>query len=129
MDLKTWLRERRTALLFVGIVVPALGVLTFWDVIGSDWPLWLACYVVGLPAGVAVVWGRQRLSDTFTRLTRSQRMLICSLAVAALWCLLVLVEHDRSAATWMTAAVALLWGAYVLFSRGIDKVWSRLLRR
>lgn len=129
MDLTTWLRERRSLLLIVAILVPAVGIWTFWDVIQPDWPFWLACFGLGLPAGICVAWGLQRLSDRFMRLRRTKRMLIRIVALAALWCLLVLVEHDRSSATWMTAAVALLWGAYILFAGGIEKAWLSLRRR
>jgi hypothetical protein len=129
MNLKAWLRERHRTLLAVGLLVPVLITLTFWSVIRSEWPFWLACYVVGFPAGVFVVWGRNRLSDVFSRLTKSQRMLLRCIALVALWCLLVLFEHDLSEANWITAAVALFWGGYVLFSRVVDSVWSHIRRR
>ena len=129
MNLGRWFRERRTTLLVVGILVPALATLTFWNVVQSEWPLLLACYLVGFPGAIAVVWSRRQLCDAFAGLTRIQRMLLRCLVIVAFWCLIVLVEHDWSEASWTAAAVALFWGGYLTFSHGVDAVWSRIRRR
>lgn len=131
--MKTWLRERRLTLLLVGVGVPALSVLSFRSLNESEWPFWLACFVIGFPAGIFYIWARQRGRDVWERLERPQRILLRCVAIAVLWCLLVLLEHDRSdrliLASSMTALVVLFWGGYMLFSRTVDTVWSRIRRR
>lgn len=129
MNLRSWFRERRTTLLVVGILVPALATLTFWNVVRSEWPFWLACYAVGFPTAIALTWGRKQLSETFGGFAKSHRMLLRCLAIVSLWCLLVLVEHDWSEASWTAAAAALLWGGFLAFSRGADTIWSRIRKR
>jgi hypothetical protein len=128
-----WLRERRFMLLFVGVAVPLMFAIGFWRVIRPDWPFWVACYVVGFPGGVLVAWGRQRLSGSWTRLRKPQRILLRCLAVAALWSWLVLLPDNRSDrfldATAITTAVLLLWGGYAVFSRVIDRLWLRIRRQ
>lgn len=52
-----WLRERRFTLLVVGVAVPLIAAISFWSVIRPHWPFWLACYILGLPAGIVVTWG------------------------------------------------------------------------
>ena len=120
-------------LLFVGVAVPLMFAIGFWRVIRPDWPFWVACYVVGFPGGVLVAWGRQRLSGSWTRLRKPQRILLRCLAVAALWSWLVLLPDNRSDrfldATAITTAVLLLWGGYAVFSRVIDRLWLRIRRQ
>jgi hypothetical protein len=103
--------------------------LTFWSSIRSDWALWPACVLVGFAAAVLIIKARRRGREVWTRLKSRERILVRSLAIAALWCMLALLEHDRLEASWMTAAVALFWGAYALFSRTVDGIWLRMRRR
>jgi protein-S-isoprenylcysteine O-methyltransferase Ste14 len=103
--------------------------LTFWSTIRSDWALWPACVLVGFAAAVLIIKTRRRGREVWTRLRSRERILVRCLAIAALWCMLVLLEHDRLEASWMTAAVTLFWGAYALFSRTVDGIWSRMRKR
>jgi hypothetical protein len=89
---------------------------------------WLACLVVGFAAAVLIVWARRRGKEVWSRLKTRERIIARCLAIAALWCMLALFEHDRFEASWMTIAVALFWGAYSLFSHAVDGVWSRMRR-
>ena len=95
---------------------------------GSSLAFWLGCIVVGLVAAFSITWALRRGKEVWVSLRRRERIFARCLAIAALWCILALLEHDRLVATWMTAAVALLWGAYLLFSRAIDGIWSRMRR-
>ena len=70
--MKEWLRDRRLTLWVVGIVVPLLTVLCFWSTIHPGWPFWLACYIVGLPAGIAVMWVRHRGDEFWSQLEKRQ---------------------------------------------------------
>jgi hypothetical protein len=125
--MRRWLWDRRYSLLIVGVVVPiavaAVAVLCFWSVIRPEWGFYLACYVVGFPAGILVVWGFQRGKEAWLHLGRRLRILLVCIAFGVLWCAIGLSEHDWSEACWMTAAVALFCGGYVLFSRTVDRVW------
>ena len=120
-------------LLVVGIGVPVMILINFWSVIRSEWPFWLACYALALPASVVAMWGSQRLADVWSSLTGRQRVLLRCLAVCALWALLVLLPDNRSDrfldATAITAAALLFWGAYAVFSRVADKIWFSIRRR
>ena len=131
--MKEWLRDRRLTLWVVGIVVPLLTVLCFWSTIRPDWPCWLACDIVGLPAGAAVIWFRHRGGEFWSQLERRQRILLRCLAVVTLWSLLFLQSSDRSSrfltATAVTVVLLLFWASYVLFSRLIDRIWSRIRTR
>jgi hypothetical protein len=130
--MKKWLHEKRRGLLLVAVVVPVIGVIVFWSVIRPEWPLWLACYVVGLPAGVVAVWGRQQVVDRWSGLERRQRVLLRCIAAVSLWSLAVLAGSgpDRVfTATVETGFLLLLWASYALFSRLMDRIWSRIRRR
>lgn len=94
----------------------------------SSLAFWLGCFAVGLVAAVLIIWGRHRGKQVWTRLGRREQILVRCVAIAALWCMLALVEHDLFEASWMTGAVALFWGAYALFSRTVDGIWSRVRR-
>ncbi len=76
----------------------------------SSLAFWLACIAVGFAGAALIIWARHRGKQVWTRLGRRQRILVRCLALAGLWCMLALVEHDRLEASWMTAAVALFWG-------------------
>lgn len=131
--MKEWLRDQRLTLLLVGVAVPLMGVLCFWSTIRPDWPFWIACYIIGFPAGVAVIWVRQSCGDLWIRLTTRQRVLLRWLAVFTLWSLLFLQSSERSkrflTATAMSVVLLLFWGSYVVFSRLLDRIWSRIRRR
>jgi len=101
---------------------------TFGNTSLSDWLIGLACLVVGVTSASLIFWVRHRAKEVWTRLRRRERMLVRCVAIAALWCMLALLEHDRLEASWMTASVALLWGAYAVFSRTVDGIWSRMRR-
>lgn len=131
--MKEWLRDRRSTLWVVCIVVPLLAVLCFWSTIRPDWPFWLACYIVGLPAGIAVIWVRHKGSGFWSQLEKRRRIMLRCLAVVTLWSLLFLQSSDRSSrfltATAVTVVLLLFWASYVLFSRVIDRIWSRIRTR
>jgi len=131
--MKEWLRDRRLTLWIVGIVVPLLTVLCFWSTIRPDWPFWLACYIVGIPAGVAVIWVRHRGGEFWSQLEKRQRILLRCIAVLTLWSLLFLQSSDRPnrflTATALTVILLLFWASYVLFSRVIHRVWSQIRTR
>ena len=131
--MKEWLRDRRLTLWVVGIVVPLLTVLCFWSTIRPDWPFWLACYIVGLPAGIAVIWTRHKGREFWSQLERRQRIVLRCLAVVTLWSLLFLQSSDRSSrfltATVLTAVLLLFWASYILFSLVINRIWSRIRTR
>lgn len=132
--MKEWLRDRRFTLWLVGIAVPLLMLLCFWSTIRPDWPFWLACYIVGLPAGIAVIWVRQKGSEFWSQVGARQRVMLRCLAVATLWALLFLQSSERSSGRYLTSTaitvvLLLFWGSYVLFSRLIDKIWSRIHTR
>lgn len=133
VSMKEWLRERRLTLLLVGVAVPLMIAVSFWNVIRPDWPSWLACYLVGFPAAIAGIWVFQRGGIFWARLKTRQRVLLRCLAVAALWSLLVLSAQNRShrflEASATTAAALLLWGVYTVFCHVIDRVLSRVRRR
>ena len=95
----------------------------------SSLAFWLACIAVGTAAAILIVWARRRGKDVWTRLRRRERILVRCLALASLWCMIALVEHDRLEASWITAAAALFWVAYALFSRAVDGIWSRIRGR
>jgi len=94
----------------------------------SSLAFWLGCLAVGLSAVVLIIWGRHRGKQVWTRLGRREQILLRCVAIAVLWCILALVEHDRLEASWMTGVVALFWGGYALFSRTVDGIWSRIRR-
>jgi hypothetical protein len=131
--MKEWLRDQRLTLLLVGVAVPLMGVLCFSSTIRPGWPFWIACYIIGLPAGVAVIWVRQSGADLWIRLTTLQRILLRCLAVFTLWSVLFLQLSERSnrflTATAMSVVLLLFWGSYVVFSRLLDRIWSRIRRR
>lgn len=131
--MQRWLQERLLILIVAGAAVPVLLAMCFWDLIRPEWQFWLVCYPVGLIGGIFYLWGRQRGRDIMTRFTRRQRILMRCLALVILWCVLVLLQHgqaDRStSAGWMTVAVAVLWGGYLLFSAALDSIWTRVRRR
>jgi len=102
--------------------------LIFWSAIRFDWLFWPACLVVGITAAVLITRGRRRAKEVWARLRTRERIIVRCLVIAALWCVLALLEHDRIEASWMTATTALFWGAYALFSRIVDGVWSRVRR-
>lgn len=117
----------------VGVAVPFLIALCFWSVVRQDWQFWLACYVVGFPAGVFAIWIRQIGREYWVRLESSTRMMLRTVAMVILWFLLALQNHDRSdrffIATFITVAVALFWGGYALFSRVMDAFVARIRGR
>lgn len=94
----------------------------------SSVAFWLACIAVGFGAASLYIWARHRGKQVWTRFGTRERILVRCFAIAALWCVLAFVEHDRLEASWMTAVVALFWGAYALFSRTVDRFWARMRR-
>jgi hypothetical protein len=95
---------------------------------GSSLAFWLACCVVGFAGAVLIIWTRRRGEEVWPRLRRRERILVQCLAIAAIWCMFALLDHDRLEATWVTLALAVFWGAYALFSRTVDGIWSRMRR-
>jgi hypothetical protein len=128
-----WLRERRFTLLVVGVAVPLIAVMSFWSDIRPEWPLWLACYLVGFPAGIVAIWGRQHVGAFWSRLGTRQRVHIVCFAAVAVWLLLVFFPGNRSNRFFdasATTAVGLLFlGGYAGFSRMIDRIWFRIHKR
>jgi len=125
-----WLRDRWALILAVGTLVPVLMLLVFWDMIRPQWPLWLACYGVALPAALFIAWTRHRGREAWNRRTSGQRMLLRGATILLVWVLFIGLERgasDRIAdATAMAVVVAVFWGGYLMFSRGIDEFWSRI---
>ena len=89
---------------------------------------WLAWSVVGLAGALLYIRARHHGNEVWMRLGRRERILVRCLAIVALWCVLAVVERDWLEASWMTAIVVLFWGAYALFSRAVDGIWSRMRR-
>jgi hypothetical protein len=131
--MREWLLKRRFTLIMVGVGIPILSVLWFWDTIRREWPFWLLCYMVVFPAAITIMWGNYSGSAFWSNLLVWQRMLTRCLAVSALWLLLYLGNRNQSdgapIATVTTATVVLLWGLYLLFGRTVDAVWLRLRRK
>ena len=131
--MKEWLRDRRLTLWVVGIVVPLLTVLCFWSTIRPDWPFWLACYIFGLPAGIAVIWTRHRGRESWSQLERRRRILLRCFTVVTVWSLVFLQSSDRASrvftATVLTIVLLLFWASYILFSLVIERIWSRIRAR
>lgn len=128
-----WLRERRLMLLVVGAAVPLMSAVIFWSVIRPNWPLWLACYLVGLPASIVVIWGRQRVGEYWSRLGMRQRVYLCCVTAAVVWLLLVLFPDNPSNrlldATAITIVGLIFLCCYVVFSRMTDRIWFRIRKR
>ncbi len=101
---------------------------SFWSINLSDWLIGLAFLVVGAAAALLMTRVRHGCKELWIRLRTRERILVRCVAIAALWCMLALLEHDRIEASWMTVSVALLWGAYAVFSRTVDGIWSRIRR-
>jgi hypothetical protein len=131
--MKEWLLERRFVILVVGVGVPLMFTVVFWSDVRPNWPFWLACYLVGLPAGIIVTWGRQRVREFWARLETRQRVLLRCLAVAAIWTITFLQSDDWSdrffTATAVSVILVVLWGSYAVFSHLMDKVLSRARKR
>lgn len=131
--MRKWLWERRLTLALVGVGVPLLTFLSFWNAIQPEWPFWLLCYLVGFPAGIAVVYGRFRGAEFWSSLQTWHRALVRCLAVLALWSLVYLSNQNQPEvsliATAATTALLLLWGLYALFGRTVDAIWLRLRRK
>jgi Mn2+/Fe2+ NRAMP family transporter len=95
---------------------------------GPSLLFWIASCAVGFAAVVTIIWARRRGKEAWSRLRRRERILVRCLAIASIWCIFALLEHDRVEASWVTLTFAAFWGAYLLFSRTIDGIWSRLRR-
>jgi hypothetical protein len=128
-----WLRNRRLMLLAVGAAVPLMIAISFWNVIRTDWPFWLACYFVGLSASIFVIWGRQRVGESWSRLGMRQRVYLVCVAAAFVWLLLVLFPDNPSnrlfEATLAITVGLLFLSCYAVFSRVIDRIWLRIHKR
>jgi len=131
--MREWLRDRRFTLWLVSIAVPLMGVLCFWSTIRPGWPFWVACYIIGLPAGIAVMWVRYRGREFWARLEARQRILRRCLFVVTIWSLLFLQSSNRSDrflwVTVITVVLLLFRASYVLFSRLIDRIWPPIRMR
>jgi len=131
--IKEWLRDRRFTLWLVGIAVPLMIGLCFWSTVRPDWPFWVACYIIGLPAGIAVVWVRFKGREFWARLEMRQRILLRCLFVLTIWSLVFLQSSNRSGrflwATVITVVIVLFRAGYVLFSRLIYRIWPPIRTR
>jgi hypothetical protein len=127
---REWIQHRWRIFAFTGLVVCASAFTL--EPVRREWAFSVLCFLVGFPAAIAALWGKERLLVLWGKLRRQWRVLIACIAAVGLWALTFVAVHHQPdrvfTASVVTGIALVLWAVYCTISRVLDAIWARVRR-
>ncbi len=95
----------------------------------AGWRFLLLCFVVGTVGGVVANLGLRKIKSGWTQLPTKLKALVVCAVVTAYITVAISTGSDVFETVFFVIVVLALLGAYSLFSRVLDRLWTRLTSR